>query len=126
MPIYDQKDLFGREERLVGGYVPTHLADHLSLLALYRNTSRSSLLIEMLKEKFKNSDGTEKMTSHLANLALKEWQQRGENKGPLEDYVGAVISDLQKKKISEIHIKKIIEGIRFPHEENHKSATETK
>lgn len=128
MSTLKQGDLFGRTERLVGGYVPTHLADLLDLIALYEDSSRTALIIKMAEDKIKLSPTVDKMVDQLAYMALNKWGSKGKEKCPFNNLIMEIRSNLQRKKIKETFIKKIIERMKILSETyyNHNYSAKTK
>lgn len=101
------------EQRLVGAYVPHHLADYLGLLALYKHTNRSDLIRIQVEELEKTNKKIPDMIKTLARRAIVRWWNQSSRK-PLsyEEYEKRTQRTLQKRKISNTHIQQILEEMR--------------
>jgi predicted DNA-binding protein len=63
-------------EKTVAVKVPLRVADYLTLYCLYRNTSKSAYIRNIIQERLKGLEDEEIMINTLANRAYAEWQRR--------------------------------------------------
>lgn len=64
-------------ERFVGAYLPQHIVDYLNLLAVYRQSTITNLLIELLGQYADNQEEpVDYLTRILAQRAYNEWAKR--------------------------------------------------
>ena len=120
------KDYHGNK-RLAGAYVPRQLVNEVDLVALYRNTSRSSLIEEQLTNLVETEQPVDAIIRILANRAFQEWSKRlNQNKGKhahwrehdqlirrKNDFIQEVMMRLRKRKITEHHVNSIIDQFKY-------------
>lgn len=117
-------------EKLIGAYMPRSLADYIATLALYEQTSSSTILRRMIDEYIENREDDQYMVRVLANRAYKEWMHRWkENKHKsswkynmpqkYEEYCEEIEAKLKKRGLSWHRAKEVIDQLELlynPHE----------
>jgi hypothetical protein len=116
--IYNENTQVG--EKLVAVKVPLRVADYLSLYCLYRNTTKSAYIRNILQERLRGLEDEEVIINTLANRAYAEWKRRlASNSRSIgwADYVKVkkfrqyeqeLIRTLKNRRISVPYIDKII------------------
>jgi hypothetical protein len=113
-------------QKMVGAMVPRPIFDEFSLLALYHNTSKSDLILEMIERRIREDEPVEAIVRILGNRVYQDWERRkarNEGKHPqwknfvlvqkrLEDFKEEVRMRLRRRKICEHHINAIIDEFR--------------
>jgi len=101
--------------KYIGVYVPQYTADLLHIHAVSKNTNLQGLLCEIIANWQEEQDTIEDLLSNLADKAHMEWMSRkpqmtnsAQTKKELSKYKIEIRDYLQKKKIQESYIRKII------------------
>lgn len=66
----------GKDAKMVGGYVPRRLADYVTLLAVFHNTTTSDIFRRMVNYWVEHEEPEDSIIRILANRAYKEWVRR--------------------------------------------------
>jgi|GEM_PF-2118652 len=88
--------------KLVGGYVPRHLAEYIRLLAVYQGVTTQNLLEQMIEYWHSIHDNEDTITEVLADRAYQEWVRRKKEDPALHfnTYRNEIRKRLEKRKIS--------------------------
>lgn len=62
--------------KLVGAYIPRRDADYLNLVALYKGTTASQMLRQVLEKVIQDAVPEEDIIDSLVNMAIQEWESR--------------------------------------------------
>jgi len=106
----------------VGAYVPDHIANYFSLLALAKDVSKSQLLRKKLDDWYQSSRAIDEET--LINITVRKviiaWRivraSKTVTRNVLMDFDNQLSEELRNKGISEEHIEMILK--KFHHEKN--------
>lgn len=107
--------------KMVGGYLPNPLANHLRLLSVYHGRSFQSILQQIILEWCKTQETEEEIIDALAAQAFYEWQRRAsEYKGKTtnakakeaEKYEEELKGILERRKVAEHHIQAVLNKFR--------------
>jgi len=110
MSLSKQKiDFFRKEEvYLLGTNANRVLHEDVSLLALYHNTSKSTIIRRAVEQLIKEQLGDSSII--IKELALRVLQKKPQDVD-YDKYIPIIIDNLKSKKISGKHIKQIREEI---------------
>lgn len=110
--------------KMVGGYVPRQLAEYVHLLALYHNQTAQTVLRQIIEYWLAEQEPQNSILIALADRAYTEWLRRcresvkdPEWKGLRERakqftrYKKEIRDRLQKRKIADEHIEKILQEL---------------
>ena len=101
-----------KDNFLVGGYLPTFIAEYMRTYALYKNISLSSVLRTILEEWMDKQPTEEILVGDLVERAFMEWCRRDEDDGKAWDiYKKELEGRLKKRKVFEDVINKIMEAL---------------
>ena len=99
----------GKDTKFVGGYLPRQMVEHLSLLALAENDSRTNLLWLALHTLLEGVTTVEELILNAANIALTKYQTVPHlKKMDIASYLHFLSNALLKKKIAPEHISQIL------------------
>lgn len=108
-----------KNSKLVGGYIPLPLADHLRLISMYYNKSLQNIFQEIIEEWCRKTNKSEKyIIEILTEKAVMEWQRRVMESGKIsrieqEKYIREIYSILKRRKVAERHINVIINKLKY-------------
>ena len=108
-----------KNSKLVGGYIPLPLADHLRLISVYYNKSLQNIFQEIIEEWCRKINKSEKdIIEILTEKAVVEWQRRVMESGKIsrieqEKYIREIYSILKRRKVAERHINVIINKLKY-------------
>jgi len=108
-----------KNSKLVGGYIPLPLADHLRLISMYYNKSLQNIFQEIIEEWCRKINKSEKyIIEILTEKAVMEWQRRVMESGKIsrieqEKYIREIYSILKRRKVAERHINVIINKLKY-------------
>ena len=91
-------DTPGTANKFVGFHVDTETDNLLTLMAISRTVSKSSLLRELVNLSTKENEA--ELISDVARRALAIWQYRGEDwKPPIVEFKSGIDGDLKRKGV---------------------------
>ena len=105
--------------KLVGGYIPLPLAEHLRLLSIYHGESLQSILRKIIAEWCRDVDKSEKeIIETLVEKAVFEWQRRIVQTGKIskieqEKYLREIQTILKRRKVAGRHINIILSELKY-------------
>ncbi len=108
-----------KNSKLVGGYIPLPLADHLRLISMYYNKSLQNIFQEIIEGWCRKINKSEKyIIEILTEKAVMEWQRRVMESGKIsrieqEKYIREIYSILKRRKVAERHINVIINKLKY-------------
>jgi len=114
-----------RNEKMTGGYIPRSMAEHLALLAVWQNTSRTSLIIDALQELFRIEPSERELILDIANMAMSDWKDYQAEGVSWKEFVSMIQANLTKRRLSQKHIGLIMAEVEKQggnHEENETSS----
>jgi Arc/MetJ-type ribon-helix-helix transcriptional regulator len=113
-----------KDAHLTGGYIPQAIADQFSLYVLYHRVSRSSVLRELITKWLSSETmSTNDIVNKLSERVYESWIHDGAIMGAqiaFTQYCQKAREVLVRKKLSENHIKTILERARRLHETHDK------
>ncbi len=120
-PFQIERDDHYKSGRMIGGYVPRHLAEYIHLLALYHNQTSQAVLRQLIEHWLAEQEPQGSILTTLADRAHNEWRRRciefkkdpewktlRERSKQFTWYKKEVRGRLQKKKIADGFIEKIL------------------
>ncbi len=120
-PFFVEREDHYKSGKMVGGYVPRHLADYIHLLALYHNQTAQAVLRHLIEHWLAEQEPQDSILTALADRAYSEWLRRcqeykkdpewrtlRERSKQFTWYKKEVRDRLQKKKIANDFIEKIL------------------
>lgn len=95
---------------VVGGYLPQHLVDHLSLLAVLRRQTKAVFISEVLVKTLEDSETLSDCIAELSQRALYLWKAdngRSRDTGARETFLNELRYSLKHRGVS----KKTIDAL---------------
>lgn len=107
-----------KNSKLVGGYVPLPLADHLRLISVYKSKSLQNMFQEIIEKHCRESKSEKEIIEILVEKAVMEWQRRIMESGKIskieqEKYMREIYSILKRRKVAERHINVILSKLKY-------------
>lgn len=114
------RDLFTKEDTLVGGYVPRPLAELFSLITLSENTSRSKVLLSIITAYVDKKEKVDVLIERVAKTIHENYLQakQQDRTAKFIVYIETVKPWLVRKKINPNHIDKILKRVVSLHGQN--------
>lgn len=125
-PFAIQNSLVSEDDlQMVGAYVPRHLADQLSLWALYYGTTKTDLIRAMIEERSKKEPSPTEIIEVLKarawsgwqrqlelNEGKKHWQSNEEIEEQRRSYAKKIINALLRRNLNSPVVNQITEAIK--------------
>lgn len=122
LPFATKTENHFNKRKMIGVYIEKEHASYLSLYALYRNTTISDILRELVFEYIQGKEKEEKLLQHIAKEAVTEWRRwilknnglpGWRNSEQLsnrwDDFKKEAVKNLKKRKIYPDIITKILD-----------------
>lgn len=100
--------------------MPRELSDELALLALYHTTTRSEIFRSLVTEYIEKNAPTLTMVQEISNRLLNNWIRKKKvgKAVTFTKYCNEITEELERKKISHVHIQMIINKIKGTYDAN--------
>lgn len=120
-PFYIEREDHYKSGKMIGGFIPRHLAGYLRILTVYHNRSLQSILLEAIESWIDGQEPEQSVLIALADRAHVKWRQhclenrkdpewntvRGRSK-QFTRYKKDIHERLERKKLSLKHIEAIL------------------
>ncbi len=123
-PFAIERDGHYKSGKMVGGYVPRHLAEYVHLLALYHNRTAQTVLRQIIEHWLEDQEPVGSILTALADRAYTEWLRRCREFAKDPDWKGLrdrskhftsykkeVRTRLQKRKIADEYIERVLQEL---------------
>lgn len=96
-------NVFDRDEQVIGCHATRQLAEQLGLVALYKNTTRSDIILDLLKTHLLDESYNPTMIRSIAERAYKTWKKsldESEAGDLFPDFRSRLVASLNRKKLA--------------------------
>ena len=114
------RDLFCKDDTLVGGYVPRPVAERFNLLILSENTSRSKAILALISAYVNAHDTPTVLIERVAEQIHDNFlqKQKSNRSAEFKEYLNTVRPWLDRRKINSDHSELIIKRVTQLHAKN--------
>lgn len=108
-PFVEKKE--DKNDKLIGGYVPLHIANYLRLFSIYQGKSLQSVLLDIITS-WNTAEGLspEYIMESLAQKAYTMWEKwEDKEKKDKTEYLKQIETTLSNLKLSDDYIEQVLE-----------------